>query len=437
MKKIIYCLLYLFCVNSASAIERIDITSGKVDPMPIATVRFLGQDSISKEMGKEINFVINNDLSGTGLFSIIDKAAYIEDIKNVKTPPKYSAWRQINASALLTGEVAYIPGGEIRVEYRLWDPYTEKSIKAGILQGKEKEWRRVAHKIADEVYKRLIGEEGYFDTKIVFIAESGPAKHRTKKLAIIDQDGANLKYLSDGKNLTLTPRFSPDNHKILYLEYVKNKPKVHLRDLNTGKKQVLGHFKGMTFAPRFASNGKEVIMSAAIGGSTDIVLTELSNMSSKRITTGAYINTSPYFSPDGDKVAFISDRSGSSQIYIMNKDGSDQQRISFGQGRYYTPIWSPRGDFIAFTKSYQGQYYLGVMRTDGTGERILAQGYVIDSPTWSPNGRVIMYALTDYYKNDGKPLRTKLCTIDITGNFERILQLPTDASDPNWSHLLK
>lgn len=436
MKKVLIFLLILSSFCQAIAIERIDITSGTVDPLPIATVRFLGQDSAAKEIGTEINYVINNDLSGTGLFKIIDNAAYIEDIKNIKTPPKFAAWRQINAAALLTGEVLYVGAGDIRVEFHLWDPYTEKSIKAGIYQGKEKEWRRIAHKIADDIYKRLTGEEGYFNTKIVFIAESGPAKHRIKKLAIIDQDGANLKYLSDGKNLTLTPRFSPDNHKILYLTYIKNKPRVYLRDLNTGKDQILGNFKGMTFAPHFSPNGKEAIMSAAIGGSSDVVITDLASMRSQRITKGAYINTSPYFSPEGDKVAFISDRSGSSKIYVMNKDGSDQQRISFGQGSYYTPIWSPRGDFIAFTKSYQGQYYLGVMRPDGSGERILAQGYVIDNPTWSPNGRVIMYALTERYNNDGKPLKTKLCTIDLTGNFERILQLPTDASDPSWSSSL-
>lgn len=437
MRKFFILYLFLFSSVNVMAVERIDITSGKVDPLPIANVQFLGSDGLAKETAKEILQVINNDLQGTGLFKIISSAAYIETITNLKIAPKFSAWRQINASALLTGEVFNISSGDIRVEYHLWDPYSEKSIKAGIYQGKEKEWRRISHKIADDIYKSLTGEEGYFNTKIVFIAESGPGKHRTKKLAIIDQDGANLKYLSDGRNLTLTPRFSPDNHKILYLAYINNKPRVHLRDLNTSKDMVLGHFKGMTFAPHFSPNGQESTMSTAIGGSTDIVLTDMKSMRSKRITSGAYINTSPYFSPDGEKITFISDRSGSSQIYIMNKDGSDQQRISFGPGRYYTPIWSPRGDFIAFTKSYQGEFYLGVIRTDGSGERTLTSGYVIDNPTWSPNGRVIMYAKTDRYKKNDKSLKSTLYAIDLTGNFERMLKLPTDASDPNWSRVLK
>ncbi len=431
MKKLL-ALLVLLTNLQVFAIERIDITSGKVDPMPIASPNFVGNNALCGEIIK----VINDDLQGTGLFRVIDKDAYIERIENVRKYPKFSSWRMINASALLTGEVSFTNSNEVKVEYHLWDPYGEKSIKAGIYQGKEKEWRRIAHKIADDIYKRLTGEEGYFNTKIIFIAESGPAKMRIKKLAIMDQDGANLKYLTDGKNLTLTPRFSPDSHKVLYLSYMNNKARVHLRDLNSGKDNILGHFKGMTFAPRFAPNGIDMAMSMAINGSSDVMLMNLSNMQSQKITSGAYINTSPYFSPDGEKIAFISDRSGASQIYVMNKDGSDQQRISFGQGRHYTPIWSPRGDFIAFTKSYQGQFYIGVMRPDGSGERILTQGYFVGNPTWSPNGRVIMYTRTDPYQGGGKALKSTLCTIDVTGNFERTIHLPTDASDASWSNVL-
>lgn len=434
--KVFLSLLFVTFSFKAFSIERIDITSGKIDPMPIANVSFIGDNSLAKEMGQEIVNVVNHDLKGTGLFRIIDSAAYIEPIHNIRKYPKFSAWRQINASALLTGGVEIVGSGELKVEYHLWDPYGEKSIKAGIFQGKEKEWRRVAHKIADDVYKRLTGEDGYFNTKIVFIAESGPAKSRIKRMAIMDQDGANFKYLTDGLNLTLTPRFSPDSHKVLYLAYIKNQARVHLRDLNGGKDKVLGHFKGMTFAPRFAPNGVDMAMSMVVKGSSDIVLMNLNTMESNKITSGSYINTSPYFSPEGDKIAFISDRSGSSQIYIMNKDGSNQERISFGQGRYYTPIWSPRGDFIAFTKSYQGQFYIGVMRTDGSGERILTQGYFVGNPTWSPNGRVIMYTRVYPYQGGDKALKSELHTIDLTGNFERVLLLPTDASDASWSNTL-
>jgi TolB protein len=435
MKKILALLLILLNTAQAFAIERIDITQGNIDPTPVANVSFLGNDPVAKEVGKEIIAVINNDLQGTGLFRVIDDSAYIEPIKDLSHIPNFSAWRQINASALLVGKVNNIGGGQVNVEYHLWDPYSERSLKRNSYQGKESQWRRIAHKIADDIYKRLTGEEGYFNTKIVFIAESGPAKNRIKKLTIMDQDGANLKYLSDGRNLTLTPRFSPDSHKILYLAYIKHKAKVHIRDLNTGQDKILGHFKGMTFAPRFSPDGREAVMSASANGSSDVVLLDLATMKSSKLTSGAYINTSPYFAPDGNKIVFISDRSGTSKLYVMNKDGGDQQRISFGDGSYFTPIWSPRGDYIAFTRKYQGVFYIGVMRPDGSGERMLTQGYLVGNPTWAPNGRVIMYTKTDRYTSGGNTKST-LCTVDLTGHFERTLKLPTDASDAGWSNPL-
>lgn len=435
MKKILLLCLVVMTSSAALAIERIDITNGNLEPMPIASIKFSGSTPMDKEIGKEITQVINSDLQGTGLFRVIDEAAYIEPIKTVKHTPKFLAWRQINASAMLVGEIFKV-GSEIKVEYQLWDPYSETSLKGSFYQSKDSQWRRIAHKIADDVYKRITGEEGYFDTKILFIAASGPARMRIKKLAIMDQDGANLKYLSDGKNLTLTPRFSPDNRSALYLSYAKHKPRVHLRNLNSGSDHVLGHFKGMTFAPRFSPNGKEIAMSSAINGSSDVFIMDLSAKKPTQLTKGAYINTSPYFSPDGEKIAFVSDRSGSAQIYVMNKDGSDQQRVTFGKGGYYTPVWSPRGDYIAFTRQHAGTFYIGVIRPDGSGERMLTQGYLVESPSWSPNGRVIMYTRGEPYRGSGKASKSTLCTIDITGHFDRTLQLPTDASDPSWSNLL-
>lgn len=435
MKNFLTFLIIYISFNSF-ALERIDINNGNIEPMPIASIDFGGINPMEREIGKEITLVINNDLQGTGLFRIIDNSAYIEDIKTVNHKPKFSAWRQILASAMIVGEV-YKVGDSLKIEYQLWDPYTEKSIKGGILKGKYEDWRRIAHKISDMVYKQLTGEEGYFDTKIMFIAATGPAKQRVKRLAIMDQDGANLKYLSDGKYLTLTPRFSPDNKNALYLSYAQNKPKVHMRNLNSGRDSILGQFKGMTFAPRFSPDGKEAVLSSAINGSSDVFTMNLNSKKATQLTRGAYINTSPYFSPDGEKIAFVSDRSGTAQLYVMNKDGSDQQRISFGNGRYYTPVWSPRGDYIAFTKTVPGSgFYIGVMRPDGSGERTLTQGYLVESPAWSPNGRVIIYTRSERYPGGGKAPRSSLCTIDLTGHFERTLRLPTDASDPSWSNLL-
>lgn len=436
MYRIFYFILF-FAINSWS-IERIDITQGNIEPVPIANTKFIGKDAMSLEVGKEMLNVINNDLQGTGLFRVIDQSSYLESFNQVTQIPKFSAWRQINASAVLVGEVTR-DGSQIKVEYQLWDPYTESSLRGHAYKAKEDDWRRVAHKIADDIYKRVTGDEGYFDTKIIFIAASGPAKKRVKRLAIIDQDGANMKYISDGSNLSLTPRFSPDNKKLLYLAYVKDRPRVHLKDLKSGRDEVLGHFKGMTFAPRFSPDGEQAAMSASLKGASDIFLINLKTKKTKQLTFGPYINTSPYFSPDGEKIVFVSDRTGinRTQLYIMDKDGSNQQRISFGEGRYFEPAWSPRGDFIAFTRLYKGTFYIGVMRPDGSGERMLTQGYLVESPTWSPNGRVIMYSRGGKYSKDGQPAKSYLCTVDITGNFERTLHLTTDASAPTWSNLLK
>ncbi len=429
-----YIFILLFSIK-VFAIERIDITSGNIEPMPIASIKFGGISSLEREIGKEITEVLNNDLQGTGLFRIINDSAYIEPIHNVNHRPKFSAWRQIKASAMIVGEVFKI-GNSLKVEYQLWDPYSETSLKGSIYKGKDTQWRRIAHKIADDVYKRITGEEGYFDTKILFIAASGPAKKRIKKLAIMDQDGANLRYLSDGKDLVLTPRFSPDNHKALYLSYANNKPRVHLRNLNSGSDHVFGRFKEMTFAPRFSPDGKEVAISYSHDGSSDVYLMDISAKSPKQLTKGPYINTSPYFSPDGQKIAFVSDRSGSPQLYVMDRDGSNQERITFNKGSYFTPIWSPRGDYIAFTKKVQGTFYIGVIRPDGSGERMLTQGYLVESPAWSPNGRVIIYTRGEPYRGSLMAAKSYLCTIDITGHFERTLKLTTDASDPSWSSSL-
>lgn len=436
MRKILLKLLFIMVSFQSNAIERIDITNGNIEPMPLASIDFSGIGESDREMGKKITEVINNDLEGTGLFRIIDDRAYIENIITVRHRPKFSAWRQINATALLVGEV-YKAGGSLKVEYQLWDPFTESSLKGNIYKAKEKDWRRIGHKIADDIYKRITGEEGYFDTKILFIAASGPAKKRIKKLAIMDQDGANMKYLNEVNSLNLTPRFSPDNHSALYLSFANNKARVHLRNLNSGSDHILGNFKGMTFAPRFDPTGKKVIMSSSHNGTTDIYLMDLSAKKPERLTTGAYINTSPYFSPDGEKIAFVSDRSGSPQLYVMNRDGSNQERITFSKGSYFSPIWSPRGDYIAFAKKVANSFYIGVIRPDGSGERVLTQGYLVESPAWSPNGRVIIYTRGEPYRGSNMAAKSYLCTIDITGNFERTLKLPTDASDPSWSSILK
>jgi TolB protein len=412
--------------GTAHAELRIDITSGTVQPLPIAVTDLYGS-----EVGAEISGVIANDLESSGLFAPIDEGAFIQTPQSLQAVPRFGDWRVINAQALVTGTVQQQGDGRIRVEFRLWDVVAEQQMAGLALTAPESNWRRIAHRIADAIYSRLTGEDGYFDSRIVYIAESGPETNRVKRLAIMDQDGWNHKFLTNGNDLVLTPRFSPSTQEITYLSFTGNQPRVHLLNLETGQQEVLGDFPGMTFAPRFSPEGNRVVMSLARDGNTEIYAMDLRTRNVSRLTNNAAIDTSPCYSPDASRIVFNSDRGGSQQLYVMDAGGGGVQRISHGQGRYGTPVWSPRGDLIAFTRIAGGTFYIGVMRPDGSGERMLAEGFLVEGPTWSPNGRVL-----SFFRQDGGGGPTRLYTIDLTGYNERVLKTPQDASDPAWSPLI-
>lgn len=437
IRKILAAFILVFVSNFAIALTHIDITSGNIEPVPIAISNFTGTSSDMTRMGEKLEEVIANDLTSSGLFRVISKKAYIEQISSVDTVPQFSAWRQINAAALITGKVES-EYGKLKVSFRIWDPFSEKQAGGAIFTVSNDSWRRAGHKIADEIYKRMTGEEGYFDTKIAYVAVHGPADRRIKRLAIMDQDGANNHYLTDGKHLVLTPRFSPDAKHFLYLSYENPKsPKVRMMDLHTHRSYSLGTFPGISFAPRYTSDGRIALLSAANKGITNIFSLNLQTMQQTQITACNSICTSPSPSPDNSKIVFNSDMGGGRHLYTMNFDGSHVQRISFGTGLYTAPAWSPRGDLIAFTKAVPGSgFYIGVMKPDGSGERIIARGWIVEGPTWAPNGRVIMYEKGDRPKGKS-PSYTKLYAIDITGHNERAINTPEEATDASWSPLLQ
>jgi TolB protein len=297
----------------------------------------------------------------------------------------------------------------------------------------------VAHIISDAIYKRLTGEEGYFDTRIVYIAEEGPQNRRTKRLAIMDQDGENHRFLTDGNETVLTPRFSPTTQEITYLAYRKingkEVPRVYLYNLTTGQQEQLGRFPGMTFAPRFSADGNSIIFSMAQDGNSEIYTMDLRTRAERRLTNHQAIDTSPSYSPDSQQIVFNSNRGGRAQLYVMDGDGQNVRRISRGKGSYFTPVWSPRGDLIAFTRQYQGEFYIGVMKPDGTSERMLVKDFDVEAPTWAPNGRVLSFFRQSPADSRGH-LTTKLYQIDLTGYNEREIISPIDASDPAWSPLI-
>ena len=416
---------------------RIDITSGNVEPMPIAIPAFPGAAANESQAGHDVAAVVSTDLERSGLFRPLDPRSFIQNISASDTQPRFADWRPINAQALVTGSVTTLGDGRLRVEFRLWDVFAEQQLSGFGYTTTQQNWRRIAHIIADEIYKRITGEEGYFDTRIVYVSESGPPDKRVKRLALMDQDGANNRYLTDGRTLVLTPRFSPTAQEITYLSYAKGSPRVYLFNIDTGQQEIVGDFPGMTFAPRFSPDGNRVVLSRAENGVSNLFSLDLRTRRPTRLTDSQAIDTSPSFAPDGSKIVFNSDRGGSQQLYVMSADGGEAKRISFGSGKYGTPVWSPRGDLIAFTKIEGGSFFIGVMRPDGSGERLLTRDFLVEGPTWAPNGRVLMYFRQSPSDSRGHGGSPRLYSIDLTGSNQREVTTPMDASDPAWSPLLR
>ncbi|HHL20018.1 MAG TPA: Tol-Pal system protein TolB [Aliiroseovarius sp.] len=412
---------------------RIEITEGVIEPLPFAVPDFQPENARAADMARQIARVVAADLAGTGLFREVPASAYISTITSFSSPVQFADWKAINAQALITGAVSRGSGGKLTVKFRLYDVFSQGQLGEGLqFAGSEASWRRIAHKVADAVYSRITGEAGYFDSRVVFVSESGPKNARLKRLAIMDYDGANLQYLTDSRSLVLAPRFSPTGDRVIYTSYETGFPKIYMLDVATVGRAALPTPQGnMSFAPRFSPDGRSVVFSLEQGGNTDIYRMNIDGGNPQRLTRAPSIETGPSFSPDGRQIVFSSDRSGSPQLYVMPAEGGEAKRISFGPGRYNTPVWSPRGDLIAFTKQNAGRFHIGVMRTDGTEERLLTASFLDEGPTWSPNGRVIMFTRV----SQGAQGDSALYIVDITGRNLRRVATPGPASDPSWSPL--
>jgi TolB protein len=420
------------CSDPARAAPlHVDVNQGNIQPIPIALPDFLAGSPPDGEAARGISQIITANLKRSGLFAPIDQAAFIEKITNTDVQPRYPDWRAINAQALVTGRITRQPDGRIKAEFRLWDVYGGTQLAGQQYFSTPDNFRRIAHIISDQIYERLTGEKGYFDSRIVFIDETGPKERRIKRLAMMDQDGAGVRYLTNGSDLVLTPRFSPSTQEITYMSFGQSEPRVYLFNTETQQREIVGNFPGMTFSPRFTPDGQRVIMSLQQAGNSNLFVMDLRSKATTRLTDTPAIDTAPCYSPDGSRICFESDRGGKPQIYVMAASGGPAQRISFGDGSYSTPVWSPRGDLIAFTKQSQGSFAIGVMGVDGKGERILTEGYHNEGPTFAPNGRVLMF-----FRDPGGNGGPTLHTIDITGRNELKVPTPSYASDPAWSPLL-
>jgi TolB protein len=418
-------------VRHAFAQKRLIIPEGDFVPLPIAIPNFVAGAPSDGEVAVGVTQVITNNLKRSGLFAPIDQAAYIEKVVNIDLAPQFANWKTISAQALVTGRMTRQPDGRLKAEFRLWDVATGQQLAGQQYFTSPEYWRRIAHIISDQIYERLTGEKGYFDSRVVFVDETGTKERRVKRLALMDQDGANVRYLTRGSDLVLTPRFSPSTQEITYMEFGQGDPRVYLLNIETGQREIVGNFPGMTFSPRFSPDGQRVIMSLQQGGNSNLFVMDLRSKSTTRLTDTPAIDTSPSYAPDGSRICFESDRGGKPQIYVMPATGGPAQRISFGDGSYSTPVWSQRGDYIAFTKQGSGLFAIGIMKPDGSGERILTSGFHNEGPTFAPNGRVVMF-----FRDPGGNAGPSLFTVDISGRNEQRVPTPGFASDPAWSPLL-
>ena len=419
--------LVAFAGAPANATGDIYVHAGaNFKPVTIAVTPFAGEDT-----GEKISAVVAADFARSIFLLPVNPTSFPETIANPDAPPNMDAWKAANAQFVLTGRVLRQDGGRVTAQFRLWDTATGEQVAGQQYTTDAANARRVAHMIADAVFSRVTGEKGFFDSRVVFVDESGPKDKRRKRLAVMDMDGANVKYLSGGEDLVVTPRFSPSAQQVAYMSFGAGDPKVTLLNLETGQREAVGNFPGMTFAPRFSPDGQEIVMSLSEGASTNLYTMDLRSRATTRLTESSAIDTSPTYSPDGSQIAFESDRGGSQQIYVMSSSGGPAKRISFGEGRYSTPVWSPRGDLIAFTRIKGESFGIGVMKPDGSGERILVEGFHNEGPTFAPNGLYVMF-----FRDAGGSGGPKIYMTDIFGHAEFLVPTPGYASDPSWGPLM-
>lgn len=438
MKNLLLIFVFLIMLSLRANSLELTLNQGTIKPTPIAVTNLFSSNNSLDKLGKNISMVISDNLERSGLFIPIDQKAFIQTAESLSNQPRFEDWKVIKAQHLVSGKIE-TKNNNISIEFRLFDVFAQKQIIGKKYETNKNNWRRVAHIISDAIFQRITGEGGFFDTRIVYVAETGPKDNRQKRLAIMDQDQANHRFLTDGSYLVLTPRFSPNSQKITYMSYIKkNSPRVFIFDIETGQQEIVGEFPGMTFAPRFSPSGSQIVMSYSDPnvGNSEIYILDLETRSTTRITNNSSIDVSGSFSPDGKKIVFNSDRTGRRHLYIIDSNSQNLKRISREKGSYYTPVWSPRGDMIAFTKQEGGQFYIGVMEVNGSNERMIAKSFHVEGPTWSPNGRYLMYFKEERTSADGSGGESSLYSIDITGDNERKIITPLGGSDPAWSPLM-
>ena len=400
-----------------------------IPPMPTQQVVSTPAGS-TDALGRQVSQIIADNLRNTGLFKPLGPTGVRAIPVSEVSAPDFGYWRGATAQALVQGFVRANGDGNLTVGCYLYDVALGTELAREGFVVRPADWRRAAHKCSDAIYTRLTGEGPYFDSRVIYVSETGPKNRRIKRLAIMDQDGANHRFLTNGQSIVLTPRFSPDERRIAYMSYQNDKPSLYVYDLSNGTQRLLVTNVSLAFAPRFSPDGRWILFTMSVAGNADVYRIAASGGTPQRLTTAPGIDTGGSYSPDGSRIVFESDRSGSQQLYVMNADGSNQQRISFGGGRYATPAWSPRGDLIAFTRM-GGGFRIGVMNPSGGGEKLLTDAWGDEGPSWSPNGRVLLFSRGA----QGPSGKSDIWSVDLTGSTSRRIPTQLDGSDPSWGPL--
>lgn len=455
MKKIIsfIYLISLFCffsIDSARAVVSFKI---KGDEIPKSKILIYGFDEANSYVSKDASKIveqIRENLTSTALFDVISHQDYIKlfNIKNkssfnisrsnlsINTVPDFNKYASVGIDALLIADVGFNASeSKLELKVRLWDILDERQMFGKYYLTGQDRYKKMSNMISNKVFESITGEKsGHFDSQIAYIAESGNPRKRVKRIALMDFDGGNFRYLTDGEDLVLTPSFSKNPGELFFLRYFKNRPQIFYLDIEKKIISKLSKIKKTTFAPYAHPQNPNLLLFSIIDSRGASNIYEMNRYSDRitKLTRGRAINTTPSYSPDGKKIIFSSDRSGTEKIYVMNYDGSNTKKISNGRGSYSKPIWSPDGSLIAFTRVSKNRFYIGVMTPDGKNERVITSAYLVEGARWSPNGRYLIYSKkTSPY---GKGSIPKIYIMDIVTGYERMLPTPDSegATDPDW-----
>jgi len=346
--------------------------------------------------------------------------------------PLYPNWANIGAGALVTGYVQARDDGRINVVCYLYDLKQRREMTRKGFAVAATEWKRAAHRCAGAFYTAVTKRPGLFDSRIVYVAATGSRMQPVKRIAIMNWDGTDHSYLTQGEVTVTSPRISPDGERIAYMSFAGGMPHIRIMDADGSNDRQLLQSNSMSFAPRFSPDGRVIAFSMAVDGNTDIYVVDANGGYPRRLTTTPGIDTSPSFSPDGKQIVFESDRSGAQQIYVMNVDGSGQSRISFGGGANSSPVWSPDGDRIAFSRWNGSTIGIGIMSATGGDEKILTNGWQDEAPSWSPDSEWVMFQRTQQGTGTGS-----LLMVSIGGGEPKAVATPQPGADPSWSGVVQ